>query len=140
MIAFVIVTAFMNIALGYGLAVYVGHGCLPWRRRVQGERPVDAGAVITTLIDEPVLELPDEPATPEPVVEVPPSPFINPIAEPVATPAADPVAIIEPAVELPGIEQEMLAGIEEFRNQLAQMKAQVPDGEGLAEVEQMARA
>lgn len=104
MILFVIVTAVVNIGLGYGLAVYLGHT----RRCIDG-----------VSVDD--HEIASEAPAPVPM----PAPAAAPIV------ATAPVADVPSAAEA-GLEQDVLAGIEEFRNQLAQMKAQPIDEAELA--------
>lgn len=109
---FLIVTALLNIGVGYWLAVYL--------RRARGLAelaPADEHALDSLHdLDLPVAE------------------SIT-AASPVATPPATPAAIATaptttaPAPAEEQLEQDVLAGIEEFRNQLAQMKSR---GEGEA--------
>lgn len=99
MILFVIVTAVVNIGLGYALALYLGR-----TRRCVGEISVEDHEI----------------ASESPAPLHMPAPAAAPIV------AADPAADVTSAAEA-GLEQDVLAGIEEFRNQLAQMKAQPMD-------------
>jgi hypothetical protein len=99
-IVFVIVTAVLNIGLGYALAIYLGPA-----RGFKSQR--------SSLADE----IPAEAPFMAPALPTAPAPTIS---SPAAPPAADPVAAEADEAKL---EQDVLAGIEEFRNQLAKMKA-----------------
>ena len=102
MILFVIVTAVLNIGLGYGLAIYLGRA-----RRAVAESVEDVHEI---------------------AVEAP-----TPIHAPAPVPAPSPPITAESAPPAEAeLEQDVLAGIEEFRNQLAQMKAQPADEAELA--------
>jgi hypothetical protein len=102
--AFVIVTALINLALGYGLAVYLGHARRPTSSHAGDELSVALGYEL------PAAALPAADLS-SPADETSPASLNVPVA---AAPVDEPVEL----------EQEVLAGIEEFRNQLAQMKGQ----------------
>lgn len=137
MIVFVLVSAALNIALGYGLAVYLTHGCWPWRRPAPAEALSEVFDAAESFPPEPE---PDPEPVPEPIAAVSEPAPVAPFIQPVSMPAVDPAATLEPPPQSPDLEKEMLAGIEEFRNQLAQMKAQTTDDDeaGLAEIDEMA--
>jgi hypothetical protein len=119
---FVVVTAALNIAVGYGLALYLGHAPLPRFRR--------AATAAATIDDAfaPQAEF----AAPEPTAlssDAAPAPGRGPIAAAAPTASASATASGNAPAPAPGgdsaeLEHEVLAGIEEFRNQLAQMKGQ----------------
>jgi hypothetical protein len=130
---FLVVTALVNIALGYGLAMYLGHPEWPLRRKavagppVEGPLPEEEEELTVVVGAKPTVTAAAAPMpTPSPAPEqaIAGAPAI--VAEaPAASVAATPTATSgEAAAAEPEIEQQMLAGIEEFRNQLAQMKAQ----------------
>lgn len=112
MILFLVVTATMNIALGYGLAVYLGH-----TRR---------------LHDADVATGPIEAAASAAVESEATSPAVAPLVAEATGPVA-PVSVLSAPVPVAAdeesVEKDVLAGIEEFRNQLAQMKAAPVDAD-----------
>jgi hypothetical protein len=128
---FLIVTALVNIALGYGLAMYLGSPEWPGRRRMAAGPPTEEQVgedeeELTVIVG----------AKPAAVTVATAAPSASPevaIASPSAPAAAPPItagATAETAAAAgagPELEEHVLAGIEEFRNQLAQMKAQ-PEG------------
>jgi hypothetical protein len=101
-IVFVIVTAVLNIGLGYALAIYLGpaRGFKSQRSSLADEIPAEAPFMAPALPAAPALTISS--------------------SAPAAPPAADPLEAEADETEL---EQDVLAGIEEFRNQLAKMKA-----------------
>jgi hypothetical protein len=116
---FLIVTALINIALGYGLALYLGHAYWPHRVRVIEE--ASAEGAVDQLDEEAAIETPAPAHLPEPAPR-PVGAFPEYAA---AAPTAPQTAPAEgEAANSTKLEQDVLAGIEEFRNQLAQMKAQ----------------
>jgi hypothetical protein len=140
---FLILSALVNIGLGYWLATYLARE----KARAGFDMPADIPA-------DAAMESPGEhghlvhSALP---LEMPSAaPAMPMMAQPVATAAAMPavlaavevaparVAVDVPAVPemgaaaAPELETEVLAGIEEFRNQLAQMKATPGSVEPLA--------
>jgi hypothetical protein len=136
---FLIVTALVNIALGYGLALYLGHTRTPCAQpgaadalTVEWERPPQA------LEDAHESAITASPAVAaSPALTASPAVAASPAADPQPA-SADSAPSSPPAVQASlsapaaaddpvEIEQEMLAGIAEFRNQLALMKGQ-PDG------------
>ncbi len=129
---FVVVTALLNLALGYGLAIYLGYGELPRLRRARIVAPVNAEGPAATAADETVAQESAAYATaPDPTAAMPTMASTaglpdETVAETVTTapPAATVTAPVESANDAAELEHEVLAGIEEFRNQLAQMKAQ----------------
>ncbi len=94
---FLIATALLNIGVGYWLAVYLQRA----RRSVESDLPDDHA--VATLGD---LNLP----------------AAAQVAAPPAVPGAPAPSATAPAAE-EQLEQDVLAGIEEFRNQLAQLKS-----------------
>jgi hypothetical protein len=108
---FVLVTSLLNIGLGYALAIYLGHGRLPWT----GDEPsvLEEDEVDDLIATEP----PVVPSIPAPS----PAPSVAEVQAPLEAILASPPTPGEDAAD---VEQEVLAGIEEFRSQLAQMKAQ----------------
>jgi hypothetical protein len=123
-----------NIAIGYGLAVYVqkNFGTLIYRRRAK------AVAENAMHVAAPVAAPPAgvTETAPAPTAVAPPEPVAPPVSDPVvaeapASPA--PPAVVEETVETvaPAVEvkaesdtvdeENVLAGIEEFRSQLAKM-------------------
>jgi hypothetical protein len=130
---FLLVTALINISLGYGLAIYLGHAGWPSR----GGAPIDAAVhepetanhdghaapLLTPYVAPPQAAAPVAAAAPAApaAVTLAPAPTAEP-AMPAAPALAAAIAQAEP--ETAELEQDVLAGIEEFRNQLAQMKAQ----------------
>lgn len=120
MILYVSVTAVLNIALGFALAMYL------YRAGMLGApRPALAAEDA-----HHVEEVPHEPIPHEPVAHSEPSPVAPlpapAVQEPIAAASAPIAEEPETAEAVPGpeLEENVLAGIEEFRNQLAQMKAQ----------------
>lgn len=127
MTIFLTISALMNIGLGYWLATYLAR-----------EKARASAAAITVAAPEvhqehdpsvhaAAVELPPMapamPSLPQPVVAA-----AAPTPAPAAAPPQAPAAIAPPAGQeaavapAPELETEVLAGIEEFRNQLAQMK------------------
>jgi hypothetical protein len=126
-IPFLIVTAILNVALGYALAVHLGRANAPttWREmfasastpaveatsfaaqfamlQTDRSRPSDEGSSFTSAARQPAEPLADD-ATRLTITEH--------------------QADEEPFAHAEVMEQELLAGIEEFRNQLAQLKGQ----------------
>jgi hypothetical protein len=132
-IAFVVVTSIINLALGYALAVYLGAGTSssfeqsqatglipsePSRERL----PFEAGGAAWT---------PSAPPTTRDVAAKPtesPSSFVPtqsslPEEQPAAERSEWPERSDAPS-HSNAMDQELLAGIEEFRHQLAQLKTQ----------------
>lgn len=128
MTLFVIVTAVVNIALGYALAIYVDHAKWPFRPRSAEVDPLAhlEEFSLESIGNAAVETLPTVPSTADTSVESAQPPVA---AAPVA-PAAKPSASDE-GVEM---ERDVLAGIEEFRSQLAQMKASPATSEVAASV------
>jgi hypothetical protein len=145
-----------NIAIGYGLAVYVqkNFGTLIYRRRAKAVAEVAASAAAPPVMvaAAPVVAAPVTEKAPEIAAVSPPEPVAPPVPEPVIAEAPAPPdspAVVEetaeaetPAVEVQAEadtvdEENVLAGIEEFRSQLAKMSetAEQPAGapqQGLA--------
>ncbi len=110
-----------NIALGYGLAVYVNRNfgtlilALPKKQKatpVVKVKSSETVAAVATPSSQPTAQLD---STPEQVVDVAASQSVP--EEHDVTPATE-IAAIEPVDE-----ENVLAGIEEFRSQLAKMSA-----------------
>lgn len=104
MILFLLVTAPLNIALGYGLAVYL--------ERAKRRRDAEAMAPMHSEAFDAPYPVAGDPA-------------LAAVAAAAAA-TADVETPVTPAAPAEGteLEHDVLAGIEEFRNQLAQMKAQ----------------
>jgi hypothetical protein len=125
---FLIVTALVNIALGYGLALYLGPPAWPTLRRKAAGPPVEEPLVeddeeLTVIVGPKPTQAPVSGAAPS---HAPEATVASPAAPAAATPIT-PGALAETAAAAnaaPELEEHVLAGIEEFRNQLAQMKAQ----------------
>lgn len=133
MIAFLIVTSVLNLSLGFALALYLGRAQL---------RPVEIAVSRPPI--EPALERSPQPAE----TEAPPAASeerrseerhavwsiegakpaaarADGAADAVETAKSTPPLDNNPplsAAEAPEVEQDLLAGIEEFRNQLAKIK------------------
>ncbi len=126
MTIFLALSALVNIALGYGLAIFLGHARMKQGNQSEELPHIDSYAEpMQAAIPEPMA-----PPAPAPDMHAPPTPMPAPaevaaVAPPVAAAPAEPVAAA--AEESAELETDVLAGIEEFRNQLAQMKAQ-PEG------------
>jgi hypothetical protein len=123
-----------NIAIGYGLAVYVqkNFGTLIYRRRAKA-------VAENTMHDAAPAASPPAVVTetaPAPAAVAPPEPVAPPLPDPVVAEApaspAPPAVVKETAeAEAPAVEvkaesdtvdeENVLAGIEEFRSQLAKM-------------------
>jgi hypothetical protein len=108
--AFLITTAIANIALGYWLANFLRRASPAIDLVEQDHLAIDPLAGLTPPEPTPAATTPIEPAPPVAAAE----------AAPTAT-ASEP--------EDEALEQDVLAGIEEFRNQLAQMKSRGEDEE-----------
>ncbi len=158
MLAFLAITAVINIALGYALAVYLGKAqarpatmaasaasprSLPTRRLAGQGNPAEAPATAP-----PAAIAPSQPETSALVAE---APAVNDAESPAALgapgvaaspSAAEETGLVASASEadaiddehdnpltLPApapVEMDLLAGIEEFRSQLAQLKGDAP--------------
>jgi hypothetical protein len=126
---FLTISALVNIGLGYWLATYLARE----KARAGVGAPIDA--TVDTDVDSHAqamdAALPPEssPALPTMAQPMAAAPSL-PAAPTAVAPAMAPVAVAAPPTtapaEAPELETEVLAGIEEFRNQLAQMKA-TPD-------------
>lgn len=128
MIPFLIVTAIVNVALGYALALHLGKANAPsWREMfamtAKSTPAVDATSFAAQFAmlqndrsppnDEVSAATPDTRQTTE-----------RPADDATRTPMAAHEADEPPFAGTGAMEQELLAGIEEFRNQLAQLKGQ----------------
>jgi len=129
LLAFLAVTAVINIALGYALARYLDRSALPASDDHSLELPTRQ-TTASIVADEP------PPSAPAAQVEAAPTPAAvrSELSE---APNGSPSAPSQPAehveslphdaeagadAESPPVEHELLAGIEEFRSQLAQLK------------------
>jgi hypothetical protein len=127
-VPFLIVTAIVNVALGYALAVYLGRASAPTLREMFARTPISTPAIEANsfaeqfsmlqsdrsrAIDEVSAFAPDARQTTE-----------RPAQEAKLTPTAAHEADEPSFAGADVMEQELLAGIEEFRNQLAQLKGQ----------------
>jgi hypothetical protein len=128
-----------NIALGYGLAVYVNkhYGTLVFRRDREAAKALGAGQV-ATIAAQVVAE---PPALSHSAVS---SILEQAIAEPQGIGSENsPATSGETAAMEPVDEENVLAGIQEFRSQLAKMNAPSDDDpvqEQTAQEEQLAAA
>jgi hypothetical protein len=121
-IAFLVVTSIINLALGYALAVYLRTG----GARLIGMEPDDSTAT-SANVPTPLASF--EPNRP-PWIPTATSAMAGATCQQSETsPELAPIARLaevqeaeEPQTATSGMEQELLAGIEEFRNQLAQLK------------------
>ena len=141
MIAFVIVTSIVNIGLGYALAVYLRKETA-WSASLPNETMMTSealtGPVRAGVAAELSLHLQSQPrdlswpadggAAPAPTAGTfsPGQPPVN-AAHP-AFAADAPPEEGRPLARTAELDQDLLAGIEEFRNQLAQLKGQGVDG------------
>jgi hypothetical protein len=127
-IAFLVVTSIINLALGYALAVYLGAGSSSSAGEEGGDVHPAAGAAGNGFSFDPSRSSWTQgfPATLTSGAGQPPQTPVNlgPISSfPEHQPAGRPDAEPQPI----GMEKELLAGIEEFRAQLAQLKSQSLD-------------
>jgi hypothetical protein len=136
---FLTISALVNIGLGYWLATYLAREKARAGFDMPADVPADAAVespaehgqhVHSVLPGEMPTAVPAMPMMVQPMAAVAamsPAPTAVAVAPaPVAVEApADPVTAAA-AADAPELETEVLAGIEEFRNQLAQMKA-TPD-------------
>jgi hypothetical protein len=111
------ISGLIHLGIGYALALYL-HDVRPWRSSSSGRNEHDVTSAYLTA-----------PAHQSPVSPIPPAAFAAPPWMPsnAGSPAASiPVDPIEKQVDDRRTEgdQELLAGIEEFRNQLARLKTQ----------------
>lgn len=140
MAIFIAVIATINLALGYALAVYLGHGGRSGSAVVTDEAPptdeeplveatvpaVEPSVAEPEVVDEEVASEPPEPAAPavetQGIAEADPVVEEEPVAEtaPVEQSAEPSPAPSEEAVESPDDQGDLLAGIESFRAQLEQ--------------------
>jgi hypothetical protein len=114
-IVFLVFMSLVNISLGFVLAVYLG------RANLRSTAFAGPGVESGPLVAEP----PAAPAQDERRTESRDNAWpAEAMAEP--APAADPAAPVaaETAEMEPAVETDLLAGIEEFRNQLASMKSE----------------
>lgn len=152
MIAYLVITSLINMSLGYALAVYVSRARL--RAAEAAEGPMLAGLSIETLVEQvndavaPKSELKaesslaandDDRRTEERHATWLADDNAPSLARPAANtaaavPSAKANAAEEPAIASDAMmmEKDLLAGIEEFRLQLAKIKGQA-EGEPLAE-------
>ena len=126
-IPFLIVTSIVNIALGYALAVYLGKAHAP---AMWGESSATTPTAAMDLLGSvgQFSMAPKSPSRPVDATVASPSAAAGRIAEQPADDAAG--SHLEshdedaPFARSEVMEQELLAGIEEFRNQLSQLKGQ----------------
>jgi hypothetical protein len=121
-IAFLVVTSIINLALGYALAVYLRAG----GAQLTGMEPDDstgASASAPTTLSSfqqnrpPWMQTATSATAGVGAQQPETAPEVAPMAPLAAVQEAE-----EPLTVTGGMEQELLAGIEEFRNQLAQLK------------------
>jgi hypothetical protein len=134
-IAFLVVTSIINLALGYALAIYLGvensssfgpsqangsSSSAPSTERV----PFEAGFTTWTPSAPPTTRETGAKPTESPS-SLGPTPLSQPDEQPAGRPEwpEQPERPAAPSNSNP-MDQELLAGIEEFRNQLAQLKTQ----------------
>jgi hypothetical protein len=123
-ITFLVVTSIINLAAGYALAIYLRAGA--WESTALSSN--DAGSVaMQAAMAAAQPGAMSRPAVASAVFTAPPaaSPAVPP-QEPVpmrSSGASQPEGKgAEPTGQRSDMDQELLAGIEEFRNQLAQLK------------------
>ncbi|HEX6962745.1 MAG TPA: hypothetical protein VF175_12820, partial [Lacipirellula sp.] len=128
MIAFLVITTIINIALGYALAVYLGGVSATSSTEEPYERPAEAKpAVAAPQSAERVAAaaLANAFSAAAASASFAPSPTPEAAAPIAASPSHQEEQEAEPGQNRTSeVEQGLLAGIEEFRNQLAQLKAQ----------------
>jgi hypothetical protein len=124
-ITFLVVTSIINMAAGYALAVYLragsvsaGTGSMEESSRAENHSTLGAGYA-TTLNPQPIPASTFSMSAPS-TSPVPSGQDVTPAAAP--TFHAEPLAS-EPDTLRTDVDQDLLAGIEEFRNQLAQLKS-----------------
>ncbi|MBA3484493.1 MAG: hypothetical protein H0T51_22040 [Pirellulales bacterium] len=128
MIPFLVVTAILNVALGYALAVYLGKANAPSLCEIFAMAPTSTPAIEATSFVEQFSMLQNDRSPP--IDDGSSSVFAIPqTAEQSADDATRSTitahqADDEPFAHAEVMEQELLAGIEEFRNQLSQLKGQ----------------
>lgn len=153
MIAYLIVTSLINMSLGYAMAVYVSRA----RLQAADAEPTPLHDLLNAeALTEPLAEqlAPTAPSTAEVSSAASAderrtnertatwlagddAPSLTRIATPLEAADARPAAaaaVVEPALasDVPTMEKDLLAGIEEFRLQLAKIKGHA-EGEPLAE-------
>jgi hypothetical protein len=137
-IAFVVITSILNLGLGYALALYVGRArtlSTPYATDVAQSAPFAfsrTGAVMPAA--DPLYSRGEAAGMPWPAMPPapePPATILGGISAPIEQAVAATTRLaVEDAAEQPeekqtrssAAEQDLLAGIEEFRNQLAQLK------------------
>jgi hypothetical protein len=132
---FVTISALMNIGLGYWLATFLAREKARATAVAVGDDHSHAvveehashasqGQSLQAAIP---MQLPSSsaaiPTAPQPVAAAMPAMPIASASTAAVAAEASAASPIAPAAETPELETEVLAGIEEFRNQLAQMKA-----------------
>jgi hypothetical protein len=125
-IPFLVVTSILNIALGYGLAIYLAKssGSAPLHRQ---DSTGNSGAESFAGAGQRPVGL--DTAWPAAAMAAAAGSAGHPAAVPTqatsesAAPAELPHEDIEVQSRTAAMEQDLLAGIEEFRNQLAQLKS-----------------
>lgn len=137
MTIFLTVSALVNIGLGYWLATYLARE----KARAGADLPV---GIIDVEAIPPHAEQPVQSASPDAMLPVAPAVAAMPTAPAIqaapeavvpvmATAAGEAAAApMGTGIDAPEVETEVLAGIEEFRNQLAQMKATPDAAESVA--------
>ena len=132
MIAFLVVTSIVNLALGYALAVYLGAGggSSTGQGAEAWETPLSKSTNSATSAASPAFSATNQSSWMQnslpPLGGGPAQPAEPAKTRPTAEWASqeEEVERREPLTATNGAEQDLLAGIEEFRNQLAQLKAQ----------------
>jgi hypothetical protein len=126
-IPFLIVTSILNIALGYALAVYLGKAHAPAMWSESSATMPTAAIDLLSSVGQFSMA-PKSPSRPVDATVASPSAVVGKIAEPpVGDAVGSPIESHDedaPFARSEVMEQELLAGIEEFRHQLSQLKGQ----------------
>ena len=124
MITFLVVTSIINLAAGYALAVY-------WRAGTWESTPLSTNDAGTIGMYPAMAAAPPSSMTPSAAAS---TAVMSPRITPPGPPSQEKVAVQPSGISQPGeqghqpadhrseVDEDLLAGIEEFRNQLAQLK------------------
>lgn len=129
MIAFFVVTILLNLALGYALALYLKAGVAQRPCEICGAQVGAETEEWERLVAIPASASTTLPAPAEACAGDGGAAMEAPAISSLTTPVAE---LTQSATD---VEKDLLAGIEEFRNQLAQLKGNVPLSDALDPVE-----